>query len=131
MNKCLKLQIVPIDETLDSKIVYKEIRNVMSQTREALNLAINLQFVEAMRKYESKKVGDVVLKDKEVYGKSFSAWLENRMNEVMLGCHSNNVAQTRAFVTGKSCFDFKKILKGEERMSKFQSQNLAIIHNKA
>lgn len=131
MVKCLKLQIIPIDENIDGKTVYKEIREVMCKTREALNLAINLQFIEAMRKYESKKENDFVLKDKDIYGKSFGAWMENRMNDVMQGCLSTNVAQTRAFSTGKSCFDFKKILKGEERLSKFQSQNLAILHNKA
>lgn len=131
MNKCLKLQVIPVDENIDNKLVYKEIRDVMFKTREALNMAINLQFVEAMRKYESKKESDFVIKDKDIYGKSFGAWMENRMNEVMYGCGSGNVAQTRAFVTGKSCFDFKKILKGEESLSKFQSKNLAIIHNQS
>lgn len=130
MNKCLKLQIIPIDENIDKKAVYKEIRDIMFKTREALNLAMNLQFIEAMRKYEQKQEGSAI-KDSDMYGKSFGAWMENRMNEVMYGCLSNNVAQTRKFVTGKSCFDFKKILKGEEGLSKFQKQNMAIIHNVA
>lgn len=117
MNKCIKLQIIPYGNKIENKEVYIQIRDTSYKTWKACNLATNLQYQELIRKQEEKRLVGEVSKDKDIYGKSFSAWLENRMNEYMNGCQSSNVAQTRQFVMAKSNFNPTKILRGGRKFS--------------
>lgn len=131
MNKCIKFQIIPYGDQIDNKNVFKQVRDTSYMTWKACNLATNLQFQELMRKQEEKKINGEVLKENEVYGKSFSTWLYDKMNEYMSGCLSSNVAQTRQFVMAKSNFNPTKILRGEESLATFKHSMPVILHNKA
>ena len=105
MNKCIRLQIQLNDDHIDIKKLYKELWDIQYKTRTACNFAMNLQYNELMRKQAEKLENVEFKKDKELYGKSFGAWIENRMNEYMDGCSSANVAQTRQFATNKANFN--------------------------
>jgi IS605 OrfB family transposase len=71
------------------------------------------------------------INDKELFNKSFGAWVENRMNEIMFDCNSGNVAQTRQIIERKYKADKSNgLLKGERSLSTFKRDNPLIIHNK-
>ncbi len=129
MNKCIKLQIQINDEIIDKKDIYKILWDIQYKTRTACNFAMNLQYQELMRKQTGKQEFGEFKKDKELYGKTFGAWLENRMNEYMDGILSSNVAQTRQFVTSKANFNPIHILKGEKTLTTFKDDIPIFIHN--
>lgn len=138
ITRCIKVEIIPVLKKENKEVNLKEFRyiinkelwDIQNKTRLACNYAMNLQFNELMRKETEKKEFGSYKKDKELYGKTFEAWLENRMNEYMDGVLSNNVASTRQFVTSKTNFDPVKILKGERTLATFKQDIPIFIHNK-
>ena len=70
--------------------------------------------------------------DKNIYGKSFQAWCENRMNEIIEGFNSANIAQARAFVFNRYKNDKKAgLLKGKVSLSQFKRNCPVILQNKS
>lgn len=127
----IKLEIMPVDNPIDKKHVEEILKDIQEKTMRACNLAMNQQYKELMRKEEEKSDTGYITPEKEVYGKSFRAFLESTMKKHMDGCLTTNVAQTRAFVMSKVNFNGKKILNGEESLSTFKKSIPIIIHNKA
>src|SRR5574344_2267646 len=101
-TKCIKLVInYNKNNELDKNIFFKELRDIQYKTYLACNRAMTYLYTNDMQNFIQKDVGIPKQDDKDLYGKSFGAWIENRMNEIMEGCLSNNVAQTRQFVANR------------------------------
>lgn len=121
------------DNIITEKNFYKELRDVQYKTFLACNRAITYIYSRDMQNLLQKDVGIPKEDDKILYGKSFQAWVETKMKEIMNGCLTNNVAQTRAFVFNRYSDDKNKkgLLKGEISLSNFKRDMPIIIHNKA
>ena len=133
MNKSIKITIKKCIKKDDSKKIldYKKIlRDLRYQSWIACNKAMTYYYTFALEKMEYKKLNGVNICEKEKFGKSHGAWVENRMNETMTMHQSGNVAQTRQFVSGRFKDDIKKgIFKGQVTVSNFKQSIPLIIHN--
>ncbi len=132
-TKCIKLAGEYVKEnSLEKDKFFKELRDIQYKTWLACNRAITYFYSNDMQNLIQKDVGIPKEDDKNIFGKSFGAWVENRMNEIMEGISSANVAQTRQFVNNRYSQDKKNgLLKGNVSLSQFKRDLPIIIHNKA
>ena len=132
-TKCIKIAIDYIkDNNISKNDFFKELKDIQYKTWLACNRAMTYFYTNDMQNLIQKDIGMPKENDKDIYGKSFGAWVENRMNEIMKGCLSNNVAQTRQFVSNRYGQDKKNgLLKGNVTLSQFKRDIPVIIHNKA
>ncbi|ELC8411569.1 RNA-guided endonuclease TnpB family protein (plasmid) [Clostridium perfringens] len=132
-TKCIKLAGEYAKEnSLEKDKFFKELRDIQYKTWLACNRAITYFYSNDMQNLIQKDVGIPKEDDKTIFGKSFVAWVENRMNEIMEGISSANVAQTRQFVNNRYSQDKKNgLLKGSVSLSQFKRDLPIIIHNKA
>lgn len=132
-TKCIKLAGEYVKEnSLEKDKFFNELREIQYKTWLACNRAITYFYSNDMQNLIQKDVGIPKEDDKNIFGKSFGAWVENRMNEIMEGISSANVAQTRQFVSNRYSQDKKNgLLKGSVSLSQFKRDLPIIIHNKA
>ena len=132
-TKCIKLAGEYAKEnSLEKDKFFNELRDIQYKTWLACNRAITYFYSNDMQNLIQKDVGIPKEDDKNIFGKSFGAWVENRMNEIMEGALSNNIAQTRQFVSNRYSQDKKNgLLKGNVSLSQFKRDLPIIIHNKA
>lgn len=133
ITKSIKLALeYSKDNKISQKDFFKELRDIQYKTYLACNRAMTYLYTNDMQSMIQKDVGIPIEGDKVLYGKSFQAWIENRMNEIMDGCLSTNVAQTRSFVVNRYKSDKKSgLLKGNISLSQFKRTIPVFIHNKA
>ena len=130
MNKCIKITIKDCKE-IDRRGLNKVLWDIRYKTSLACNKATTWMYIFAQENMDYKKISGVNINEKEKFGKSHGAWVENRMNEIMENCNSGNVAQTRQFVSNRFKDDIKKgVFKGEVPLSTFKNTIPIIIHNK-
>lgn len=132
-TKCIKLAGEYVKEnSLEKDKFFDELRDIQHKTWLACNRAITYFYSNDMQNLIQKDIGIPKEDDKNMFGKSFGAWVENRMNEIMEGVLSTNVAQTRQFVNNRYSQDKKNgLLKGNVSLSQFKRDIPIIIHNKA
>lgn len=133
ITKCIKIAIsFTSDNSIDKKTFFNELRDIQYKTYLACNRAMTYQYTNDMQNLIQKDIGIPNDIDKDVYGKSLQAWVENRMNEIMYGCLTSNIAQTRIFAFKRYGDDKKRgLLKGNVTLSQFKRDMPIMIHNKA
>ena len=131
--KCIKLVInYNKNNELNKNIFFKELRDIQYKTYLACNRALTYLYTNDMQSFIQKDVGIPKQDDKDLYGKSFGAWIENRMNEIMDTSQSGNVAQTRQFIYNRYKNDKTSgLLKGNVSLSQVKRDIPIIIHNKS
>ena len=133
ITKCIKIALeYNKNNTINQKELFNELKDIQYKTYLACNRAITYLYTNDIQNFIQKDIGIPKEDDKQLYGKSFNAWIENRMNEIMEGCLSTNVAQTRQFVCNRYKNDKSAgLLKGNVSISQFKRDIPIIIHNKA
>ena len=132
-TKTLKLTITYSKKNeIDSKEFFKELRDIQYKSFLAYNRVLTYLYTKDMQDLIQKDLGMEKEADKNIYGKSFQAWCENRMNEIIEGFNSANIAQARAFVFNRYKNDKKAgLLKGKVSLSQFRRNCPVILHNKS
>lgn len=133
-TKCIKvaLEFIKKDNNISEKQINKELKDIQFKTHLACNRAMTYMYSNDSETIIQRDIGIPKEDDKFLYGKSFGSWIENRMNEIMDGVLSNNVAQTRAFVINTYNQDKKNgLFKGNVTLSQFKRDMPIILHNKA
>lgn len=132
ITKCIQVAIEYSSNNILKEVdFYKELRDLQYNSYLACNRAISYMYENDMQNFIIKETDLPRSDDKKLYGKSFAAWIENRMNEYMPGALSSNVAQTRQFVVNRYKNDKKAgLLKGNVSLTTFKRTNPIIIHNK-
>lgn len=132
-TKTLKLTITYSKKNeIDSKEFFKELRDIQYKSFLAYNRVLTYLYTKDMQDLIQKDLGMEKEADKNIYGKSFQAWCENRMNEIIEGFNSANIAQARAFVFNRYTNDKKAgLLKGKVSLSQFKRNCPVILHNKS
>ena len=130
-TKCIKLAVEYCDNNIiDKKVFFKELRDIQYKTYLACNRAMTYMYTNDMQNFIQKDIGIPKQDDKDIYGKSFGAWIETKMNEIMESCNSGNVAQTRQYISNRYKNDKKAgLLKGNVRLSQVKRDNPVIVHN--
>ena len=124
------LEYVDKDNVLNYEDICKELFDLQYKTYTACNKAMTYLYTKDAQGFIQVDIGLPKVSEKDLYGKSFHAYLENKMNEIMEGCLSNNVAQTRQFVCNRYKNDKKKgLLKGEVSLTRFKREMPLILHN--
>ncbi|NFO89037.1 IS200/IS605 family element transposase accessory protein TnpB [Clostridium botulinum] len=133
LTKCIKIPIeYSKDNILKSEEFYKELRDIQYKSWRACNRALTYFYMHDMENIMLKESGKDIKSDKELYGKTYGSWIENRMNEIMKGVLSNNVAQTRQYISNRYGQDRKNgLLKGNVSLSEIKRNMPIIIHAKA
>lgn len=130
MTKCFKITIKGF-KNFDNRAMNKILWDMRYKTAFACNKATTWLYTFAQENMDYKTLNGVSINEKERFGKSYGAWIENRMNEIMEICNSGNVAQTRQFVSNRFGDDKKRgLFKGEVSLSNFKKTMPIIIHNK-
>ena len=129
INKCIKVTLKKC-LNYDTKEIKRIIKDFQYMYSKAYNMATNYMYLWDTNSMNLKTLYDEKISDKELLGKSKSAWIENRMNEIINGALSNNVAQARQDVINKynKC---KKdgLLKGKVSLPNYKLDSPVIIHN--
>lgn len=126
--KTIKVAIKYINKEnkMGEKNFFKELNDILYKSYLAYNRVLTYLYTNTIQ----KEIGLPKQNDKELYGKSFLAWCENRMNEIIEGFNSSNIAQARQMVNLIYNNNKKKILKGEISLPQFKRENTPIIiHN--
>ena len=132
-TKSIKIQInFSNDNTINKSSFNKLFNDLKYGVWKASNRAITYLYSNDMQNLIQKDVGLPKQEDKDIFGKSFGAWIENRMNEIALISNSGNMAQQRAFVVNRYKQDKKNgLLKGDVTLTSFKRDLPIIIHNKS
>lgn len=130
-NKCTKVTLIKC-LNYDYRETKQIIRDFQYKYSKAYNMATNYLYLWDTNSMNLKNLYDTKIVDKELLGKSKGAWIENRMNEIIEGALSNNVAQARQDVVNKynKC---KKdgLFKGKVSLPTYKLDSKVIIHNVA
>lgn len=131
MNKCIK---VTLNKCLNYNM--KEVKGIIKDFQcmygKAYNMATNYLYIWDTNSMNFKDLYDTKLKEKDMFGKSKGAWIENRMNEIIKGANSGNVAQARQDVCNKYTKAKKDgLLKGKVSLPTYKMDSKVIIHNKS
>lgn len=130
MNKCVKITIKSCNE-IDNRGLNKILWDIRYKVSLACNKATTWLYTFSHENMDYKTENVTSINEKERFGKSHGAWVENRMNEIMEICNSKNVAQTRQFVLNRFNDDKKKgLFKGDISLSNFKRTMPIILHNK-
>lgn len=131
-TKCIKIPIEYCkDNVLNSKDFFRELRDIQYKSWIACNRALTYFYTHDMENIILKENGQDIKNDKEIYGKTYGSWIENRMNEIMEGALSNNVAQTRQYISNRYGQDKKNgLFKGNVSLSQVKRNIPVIIHAK-
>ncbi|WP_346886478.1 transposase [Clostridium sp. UBA4395] len=123
LNKCLNR---------DMKEVKKTIGDMQYKYGKAYNIITNYLYLWDTNIMNLKNLYDTKITEKDILGKSKSAWIENRMNEIIDGALSSNVAQARQDVMNKYNKSKKDgLLKGKVTLPTYKLDSKIIIHNVA
>lgn len=130
-NKCIKATLIKC-LNYDYRETKQIVRDFQYKYSKAYNMATNYLYLWDTNSMNLKNLYDTKIVDKELLGKSKGAWIENRMNEIIEGALSNNVAQARQDVVNKynKC---KKdgLFKGKVSLPTYKLDSKVIIHNVA
>lgn len=129
ITKCIKVTIKKCCE-IDKKSLNKIMYDIQYQTWLASNRAITYFYTFTMENMLKKEETGENIDQREIYGKTYGAWVENRMNEIMNICNTRNVAQTKQFVSKRFNDDKRKgLLKGNVALTNFKRDMPILIHN--
>lgn len=133
LTKCIKIPIeYSKDNILKQKDFFKELKDIQYKSWLACNRALTYFYTHEMENIILKESGQEIKNDKELYGKTYKSWIENRLNEIMDGALSNNVAQTMMYISNRYSQDKKNgLLKGNVSLSQVKRNMPIIIHAKA
>lgn len=130
-NKCIKVTLIKC-LNYDYRETKQIVRDFQYKYSKAYNMATNYLYLWDTNSMNLRNLYDTKIVDKELLGKSKGAWIENRMNEIIEGALSNNVAQARQDVVNKynKC---KKdgLFKGKVSLPTYKLDSKVIIHNVA
>ncbi|SQB99753.1 transposase, IS605 OrfB family, central region [Clostridium paraputrificum] len=130
-NKCIKVTLIKC-LNYDYRKVKQIIKDFQYKYSKAYNMATNYLYLWDTNSMNLKNLYDTKIVDKELLGKSKGAWIENRMNEIIEGALSNNVAQARQDIINKynKC---KKdgLFKGKVSLPTYKLDSKVIVHNVA
>lgn len=129
INKCIKVTLNKC-LNMDMKEMKQIIRDFQYMYSKAYNMATNYLYIWDTNSMNFKNLYDTKISDKEMLGKSKGAWIENRMNEIIKGANSGNVAQARQDVCNKYNNAKKDgLLKGSVSLPTYKRDSKVIIHN--
>ena len=129
INKCIKVTLNKC-LNMDIKEIKQIIRDFQYMYSKAYNMATNYLYIWDTNSMNFKNLYDAKINDKELLGKSKGAWIENRMNEIIKGANSGNIAQARQDVCNKYNKSKKDgLLKGSVSLPTYKRDSKVIIHN--
>lgn len=130
MNKSIKITIKNCKE-LDKFSLNKILWDIRYKTALACNKCMTYMYTFAQESMDYMSENGKKINEKERFGKSYGAWVEDKMKEIMDTFNTGNVSQTRQFVSNRYKNDVKKgLFKGEVSISNFKKNMPIIIHNK-
>lgn len=128
-NKCIKMTLIKC-LNYDYKETKQIIRDFQYKYSKAYNMATNYLYLWDTNSMNLKNLYDTKIVDKELLGKSKSAWIENRMNEIIQDSNTGNVAQARQDVVNKYNKCKKNgLFKGKVSLPTYKLDSKVIIHN--
>lgn len=128
-TKCIKVTLNRC-VNYNMKEIIKIIREMQYLSSKAYNLITNYLYIWDTNSMNFKNLYEEKIVDKDLLGKSKSAWIENRMNEFMKGFLTSNVAQARRDVMNK--YDKSKkdgLLIGKVTLPSYRIDGKVLIHN--
>ena len=129
MNKCIKI-IVKNCEELDWKELNKILYELRYKNWLACNKAMTKFYAFALENMEYKDSTGLNINEKERFGKTHGAVVQDIMKDVMDISNTGNVAQTSQFVNKRFKDDVKKgVFKGNVSLSNFKQDIPIIIKN--
>lgn len=129
INKCIKITLVKC-LNYDYKEIKQIIRAFQYKYSKAYNMATNYLYIWDTNSMNFKNLYNEKITDKELLGKSKGAWIETRMNEVITGMQSGNIAQARQDVINKYNKSKKDgLLKGKVSLPTYKLDSKVVIHN--
>lgn len=129
INRCIKVTLLKC-LNYDYKEIKQIIRDFQYKYSKAYNMTTNYLYLWDTNSMNFKNLYNEKITDKELLGKSKGTWIENRMNEIITGMQSGNIAQARQDVINKYNKSKKDgLLKGKVSLPTYKLDSKVVIHN--
>ena len=133
MTKTIKLALSFLDEdAIPYSVLCKELFDIQYRSAKISNRIMSYLYANKQQEFIMQDNGGSIKTENELYGKSLSGYLYDKMKDELSSLYTANIAQLRSFVENQFSKDIKKgLLKGSISLTNFKRNMPIYLHNKS
>lgn len=133
MTKTIKLALSFLDEDIiPYSVLCKELFDIQYRSAKISNRIISYLYANKQQEFIMQDNGDSIKTENELYGKSLSGYLYDKMKDELPSLYTANVGQLKSFVENQFSKDIKKgLLKGSVSLTNFKRDMPIYLYNKS
>ena len=133
MTKTIKLALSFLDEdVIPYSVLCKELFDIQYISAKISNRIMSYLYANKQQEFIMHDNGGSIKTENELYGKSLSGYLYDKMKDELPSLYTANIGQLRSFVENQFSKDIKKgLLKGSVSLTNFKRDMPIYLHNKS
>lgn len=133
MTKTIKLALSFLDEDIiPYSVLCKELFDIQYRSTKISNRIMSYLYADKQQEFITRDNGDPIKTESELYGKSLSGYLYDKMKDELPSLYTANIGQLKSFVENQFSKDIKKgLLKGSVSLTTFKRDMPIYLHNKS
>ena len=133
MTKTIKLALSFLDEdVIPYSVLCKELFDIQYISAKISNRIMSYLYANKQQEFIMQDHGGSIKTENELYGKSLSGYLYDKMKDELPSLYTANIGQLRSFVENQFSKDIKKgLLKGSVSLTNFKRDMPIYLHNKS
>lgn len=133
MTKTIKLALSFLDEdVIPYSVLCKELFDIQYRSAKISNRIMSYLYANKQQEFIMQDNGDSIKTENELYGKSLSGYLYDKMKNELPSLYTANIGQLKSFIENQFSKDIKKgLLKGSVSLTTFKRNMPIYLHNKS
>lgn len=133
MTKTIKLALSFLDEDIiPYSVLCKELFDIQYRSAKISNRIMSYLYANKQQEFIMQDNGGSIKTENELYGKSLSGYLYDKMKDELPSLYTANIGQLRSFIENQFSKDIKKgLLKGSISLTNFKRDMPIYLHNKS
>lgn len=133
MTKTIKLALSFLDEDIiPYSVLCKELFDIQYRSAKISNRIMSYLYANKQQEFIMQDNGDSIKTENELYEKSLSGYLYDKMKDELPSLYTANIGQLKSFVENQFSKDIKKgLLKGSISLTNFKRDMPIYLHNKS
>lgn len=133
MTKTIKLALSFLDEdVIPYSVLCKELFDIQHRSAKISNRIMSYLYANKQQEFIMQDNGDSIKTENELYGKSLSGYLYDKMKDELPSLYTANIGQLRSFIENQFSKDIKKgLLKGSVSLTNLKRDMPIYLHNKS
>lgn len=133
MTKTIKLALSFLDEDIiPYSVLCKELFDIQYRSAKISNRIMSYLYANKQQEFIMQDNGDSIKTENELYGKSLSGYLYDKMKNELPSLYTANIGQLKSFIENQFSKDIKKgLLKGSVSLTTFKRNMPIYLHNKS